>query len=162
MQRPVFPDKYKKAMGIVGLIAIVLIMTRRIGAIPDQVMWAGVGLAALLNLYVLYWAMRQGCWAYTAVNIVTVLAIGICYYLLTSWTPEDANPDPLSLTTDICLYSIMVIAAALFVFDIVAAFFMIRRKRYPERYAAMRRLIWPVNIGLYIVIAVLSLLILYA
>lgn len=159
MQRPELP--HKKAVAIVGLVAVVLIMTRRIDAIPEWTMWAGVGLAALFDLYVLYWAMRQGCWAYTAVNIGSVLAIGICYYLLSSWTPDAANPEPSPVMVNICLYSIIVLAAGVMLFDIVAAYYMIRRKSYPVQYANMRRLLWPVNIGCYIMISILCLLILY-
>lgn len=161
MQRPVLPQKYKKAIAIVGLVAIVLVMTRRIDAIPDWVMWTGVGLAVLLDIYVLYWAMRQGCWAYTAVNIGSVLAIGICYYLLTTWSPE-TNPDTNPLVSDICLYSIIVLAATVMLFDIVAAYYMIRRKSYPTQYSGIRRLVWPVNIGLYVVISILCVLMVYA
>lgn len=161
MQRPILPQKYKKAIAIVGIVAIVLIMTRRIDAIPDWVMWTGIGLAGLFDLYVLYWAMRQGCWTYTAVNIGSVLAIGICYYLLTTWSPE-ANPDMSPLVSDIYLYSIIVLAAAVMLFDIVATYYMIRRKRYPAQYSGIRRLVWPVNIGLYLVIMALCVLMIYA
>lgn len=164
MQRPELPQKYKKVTAIFAIMAMVLIMTRHIDAVPAWINPAGWIMFGLLELYILYWAMRQACWSYAALNIGIMLAIGITYLLIIR-APSGASVEATSgssIWQDIALWATIVIVIAKIAFESVAVYYILRHERYPDKSASMRRLFWPVNIVMDIVIIALIVATLYA
>lgn len=137
MQRPDLP--HKKAVGYIGLVALILTFTWRHAPIPDWIAYIGFGLFAALLLYCLYWSLRQGCHAYSMMIVGIMLFCGATWYLVGSWTPDKAgsmfssNGNP-----DIPIGILLVLSAILFISCIISIIFWIKYRKEPEKQARSR------------------------
>lgn len=161
-----FPDGFKDVMkyGALGLLAFLALIF--INVLPAWCYWVWMGFASVLIIPMIVVAFRQGCTAYGWYRIVMLLlmaggvwlAAGGAYRLLGAYAGGADSQAGACVASEHSVWSevgfwIIVVGFGLkIVADLVFMWFILQKKRYPERSERMRRLFWPVRVVFDVVI----------
>lgn len=76
MQRPEVP--HKKVYAAILIVAMLLLFTNTIGSLPLWISWIGLGLIVVVEIVMLYFALRQGCRSFAIYTVVMIaVAVGL-------------------------------------------------------------------------------------
>lgn len=154
MRRPEIP--HKKTLGVIVLILFIALAAIRLDFVPRINPWWYLVALTPIAIYVIYWAIRQECWGYAMMYIgfmvVLGVMIGVTNYLSASFDAQTAGAATTtaaeSSSIPVGIIVAFVICIVMLIFDFVAIYFIIRRKRYPRVGSLMRQLLWPVSIAM--------------